>query len=278
MTFTPDARRRLDDYLGQVRAALSGCRSVNADEVERDIREHIENEFQGATEPVSLAALDAVLVRLGSPGQWAPADEMSGWYRALVRFRDGPEDWRLAYLAFGLFLVGAAVGLTVSGPVALVLLGGGFLLARAALSVAHGRGEDLGAQRWLLYPALLPGYLGLLAVLFLWPAWVLENAILRTLGLWNAPFTGLEELALRTWGTEVVLAYAAIPALGLWWLVLGVMLWRRPPWRAAIFYPFAGRLQRLAPAVLFCASLGVVVLCLAVVVVFWLRSHPEVMS
>lgn len=140
MTLTPDARRRLDHYLVQVRAALSGCRSVSADEVERDIREHIDNEFQGATEPVSLAALDAVLCRLGRPGQWVPAEEMPGWYRALVRFRDGPEDWRLAYLAFGLSLGGAVAGLTVSVPVALVCLGGGFLLARAAVSVAHVRG------------------------------------------------------------------------------------------------------------------------------------------
>jgi hypothetical protein len=37
------AQEHLDGYLGQVRAYLRGCRSVDPAEVDRDVREHIES-------------------------------------------------------------------------------------------------------------------------------------------------------------------------------------------------------------------------------------------
>ena len=41
--FTPEAEARLVEYLRQVRAALSGSPDVSPDEIEADIREHVEN-------------------------------------------------------------------------------------------------------------------------------------------------------------------------------------------------------------------------------------------
>src|ERR1700736_1903704 len=103
---TPDAQQRLEQYLRKVRAALRGYRSVNADDVERDIREHIESELTMEGDAVSVRELEAVLKRLGSPNQWVPQEEFPWWRRFVTRWRTGPEDWRLAYLAFALLVIG----------------------------------------------------------------------------------------------------------------------------------------------------------------------------
>ena len=65
--FDTEARRLLDKYLGRVRSALRGCRSIDPADVERDIMDHIENELAEASQPVVARALDPVLVKLGSP-------------------------------------------------------------------------------------------------------------------------------------------------------------------------------------------------------------------
>ena len=41
---TDSAQNRLDKYLSQARTSLKGCRSVDADEVQRDIRDHIDTD------------------------------------------------------------------------------------------------------------------------------------------------------------------------------------------------------------------------------------------
>ena len=51
---TDSAQNRLDKYLSEARTSLHTCTSVDADEVQRDIREHIETELAGLSEPVSL--------------------------------------------------------------------------------------------------------------------------------------------------------------------------------------------------------------------------------
>ena len=80
---TDDARKCLDDYLGEMRASLAGCRSVDSLDVERDVMEHIEKSLAEAPSPVESAALEAVLEQLGSPSQWIPEEELS-WWRKLV--------------------------------------------------------------------------------------------------------------------------------------------------------------------------------------------------
>jgi hypothetical protein len=72
------------------------------------------------------------------------------WRRALDRVRSAPEDWRLAYLAFGLFLA-SIVFLPIGG---FLLLIPGMLVSRAYIELARDRGEPLGARRWLVYPSI----------------------------------------------------------------------------------------------------------------------------
>ncbi|MGD8499847.1 MAG: hypothetical protein PVJ86_04325, partial [Phycisphaerales bacterium] len=65
VTLSESAKKSLDDYLRQARAYMRGAKSVDADEVEQNITEHIENELKDTTEPVSSNELEAVLERLG---------------------------------------------------------------------------------------------------------------------------------------------------------------------------------------------------------------------
>ncbi|MHC4084923.1 MAG: hypothetical protein ACYSU5_06890, partial [Planctomycetota bacterium] len=65
INLSDNAKKCLDGYLRQVRTYLRGCKKVDADEVERNVIEHIESEFEAATAAVSFEELDTVLQRLG---------------------------------------------------------------------------------------------------------------------------------------------------------------------------------------------------------------------
>ena len=65
--FTQDAQSNLERYLGRVKSALRPHPSVDSDDVEREIRGHIEAELEGASTPVTAERLRSVLDRLGSP-------------------------------------------------------------------------------------------------------------------------------------------------------------------------------------------------------------------
>jgi len=99
-TLSDDARGHLERYLSQVKLALRGHASVDASEVERDVRAHIDAELNGLPEPVDAARLRQVLDQLGTPHAWVPAEDLPAWRRVFSRIRSGPEDWRLAYLTF----------------------------------------------------------------------------------------------------------------------------------------------------------------------------------
>lgn len=95
-----NAEKALDGYLRQVRAYLRGTKSVDVDEVEQNITEHIQNEFEGATKPISFEKLDAVLKKLGSPRQWVSEKELA-WRRKIIqRLRADPEDMHKTVPAF----------------------------------------------------------------------------------------------------------------------------------------------------------------------------------
>lgn len=172
--FTPQAEARLDEYLRQVRAAVARAPEISPDEVEADIREHIAAEFRGAVAPVGLAPLEAVLVRLGPPTQWVPAGappaipSVREWVRLARRnflgiLWRGPEDWRLPYLAFGVFALGV-----VAFPLFPLCLVVSYLLARAGMAAAAEKGIALGARRWLVYPPVALVGTALLLVALLW--------------------------------------------------------------------------------------------------------------
>jgi hypothetical protein len=194
----PEAAARLDAYLVQVREALAGAADVNPDEIDADIREHVENELRAVPRPVPLAALEAVLTKLGPPAQWGAAPDPTTFRRARhllseglrsaraaaaerakrmrtaaaerakrvrIALWNGPEDWRLAYLSFGVFALGALTVFVF--PIALLV---SYVLSRAGLAVAKEKGIDLGAGRkWLLYPPVVLVSASLLSVVVAWP-------------------------------------------------------------------------------------------------------------
>lgn len=195
MTLTPNdlglapaGAARFDAYLAQVRAALAGSTDVSPDEVEADIREHVGNELSAAPRPVPLAALEAVLAKLGPPSQWGAAPHPTFFgrakhligeglrdartaateraQRARLVLWNGPEDWRLTYLSFGVFALGALTVFVF--PIALLV---SYVLSRAALALAAEKGVELGAGRkWLLYPPVVVVSAALLVAVVAWPA------------------------------------------------------------------------------------------------------------
>lgn len=150
MTLTADAQQLFDRYLQTVRWSVRGV--ADADEIERDVREHVATALTEKAEPVTAETLREVLSRLGDPWQWIPAEELPFWRRSLMRLWLGPEDWRLAYACFGLTLLG--IVLLPVGIGALLLIAA-YLLARATCEVAVDRDGSLGARRWLVYPPIV---------------------------------------------------------------------------------------------------------------------------
>ena len=128
---TDDARVRMESYLRRVRASLADDPAADEDEVAEGIREHLEHALSGADEPVTASQVERVLDELGDPGSWSDT-ETAGWRALLGRLYRGPEDWRLAYLAFGTFVLGLAFADQLW-----FLLPASFFLARAGVSVTR---------------------------------------------------------------------------------------------------------------------------------------------
>lgn len=236
ITLSESAEKSLHDYLRQARAYLRGSKSVDAEEVEQNINEHIENELEGAAEPVSRDVLDAVLKKLGSPQQWVPMEELPWWWRIIYRLRSGPEDWRLAYISLALLVAGLLT--LLYAPAGIVLILAGFLTSRAAISET-GDIDKLKAQKWLLYPSLIVVYLFVLLVLLTWP-----------LGLSIPLAEGYEQefresfSRLRNGADYWVMATSAILAgLGLWWSILAIVLLKPRRLSQVVFRPFAEKVR-----------------------------------
>jgi len=249
---TDNAQKSLDKYLHQARAYLKGAKSVDAAEVEQNITEHIENELTGAAEPVSADELESVLQKLGSPQQWVPEEELPWWRKMMLRVQTGPEDWRLAYISFGLFVSGVLLL-----PTGAILIAASFIAARAALSVV----EDatlLKAQKWLLYPSLMTVYLGLLGVFLALP-------LLGLVPLWEGWENTLSE-RLEGGDRQCVLVGYSIFAgsLGLWWLIQGIVFLVRPNIPKVLFRPFADGFNRKWALVLICVGFAVLIASLVV--------------
>ena len=147
---TPAARERVDNYLQRMRSELRGTRSVVAEDVEQSVREHIEIALAHAQTPVGATEVIGILDRLRPPERWLAEEEQPLWRRALNHVRSGPEDWRLAYLSFGLVLA-SVVLLPMFG---FFLLIPAMFVGRASLELARDRGEPVGARRWLVYPSI----------------------------------------------------------------------------------------------------------------------------
>jgi hypothetical protein len=147
---TPAARDRFDNYLQRMRSELRGTQSVTADEVEQSVREHIEIALADAPSPVGATEVIGVLDRLGPPERWLADEDQPIWRKVLDRLVGGPDGWRLAYIAFGLFLL-SVFFFPVGG---FFLIIPAMLISRAYVDLARDRGESLGARRWLVYPSI----------------------------------------------------------------------------------------------------------------------------
>ena len=269
---TASAEARLDEYLAQVRDVLHGHPDVSPDEVAADVCEHIDTEFAALKRPVTLGELEAVLTRLGPPGQWAGASSQSPPPAVRVNwkqlFRDvrqraqgvlntlwkGPEDWRLPYLTFALTLLAPlTMGLSLIAA---------YFLARATVELAKEKGEPLGARRWLVYPAILAVGLPLLLALLFAPA-------MATAGIASEQLRVASRLEHKGWidygskpvaageraGYESLLAFARqfpgtgdvgevgfviftmVGTLAATWTLLGLGLWTFPQFSKAVFHP-----------------------------------------
>jgi hypothetical protein len=227
---TSEASDALESYLERVRRSLGGT-SVDADEVERDVREHIDVALDGRTEPVSATGLSAVLERLGSPDQWVPDEEIPLWRRTVRRFSAGPEDWRLAYLCFALVVAGL-----VAAPLGGLLLWiPAYLLGRAAHESAAARGETLGPRRWLTDLPLLVVALQILGGLLAGPLWIPVIVLTQETDIGQLLF-GRDLTEIRQVMTTVALLGASV---GLWWMLLAPLAARRPRIVAWLLLPFA---------------------------------------
>jgi hypothetical protein len=207
---TPEARDALTTYLERVKLSLRGT-SVDADEVERDVREHIDVALNGQSKPVSAADLSEVLDRLGSPDQWVPDEEIPLWRRAIRRISAGPEDWRLAYLCFAFVVLGL-----VFAPLGGILLWiPAYLLGRAAHEYAAVKGESLGPRRWLTDVPLVAVALFLLGCLLAGPLWIPVAIAVEEDSIGELVGSHLSEP-----GKTVVTVSLFSATVGLWWMIL----------------------------------------------------------
>lgn len=255
ITLSPDAQARLESYLAEVKASLSAYGSADADEVVRDLREHIQRELVEEPSPVAVSCLEKVLQRLGAPEQWIPAGQPSAWNQFLLRMSNGPNDWRLAYVSFGMFMLWILVG-WIAMPIFVCLLLAAVVFARASLTVEHA--EESEGRKWLLYPPLIAFYVPLAIALIGWPLffgssvwmelWHYKSPIFTTISLGETDLQSQSAeypfRSLRPFGTPpdvsvgVLSGVAVSFATGVWWIILGLSLRKRPGWIQILFRPF----------------------------------------
>jgi hypothetical protein len=266
--FTPEAQARLDEYLAEVRSAVTGHVSVSPDEIEQDVRDHVVAALEGTRGPIIAADVAAVLERLGPPNQWVADEPRSMWKylsdklkpvgqagrEIAAKVRGMSNDWRLAYLAFGLFVLGL-----IAFPLFPAFLIGAYFAARADVALARERGETLGARRWLVYPPMAILSLLLLLALAIWPI---------------APAVGLShQIPRSTWPDvsgimhvspkavqPVSAIYLAIGTVSLWWCICSLIVLRFPNLPGVVFPPFGKSIRRHDATLVFLLA-GTVFVC-----------------
>ena len=248
MEFTADARQQFNHYLRSVRTTMRGA-GVSAEEIESDIREHVAAALADAPQPVSVSDLESVLLRLGTPAAWVNDHDLPAWRRVARRLHVGPEDWRLAYLTFGLTLLGL---LTFPFGGFLLLLGA-FILARAFFDLSGGKPD---ARNWLVTPAVMLMLLLLVLSLFMLPLFPVV-----VWGVFEDGFHGMAGLRAEDQPAFEVIrisfGYLAAAA-GAWLVLLSGIIAALAPRLAQWFSPITRSFRR--PHALWITALGVLLL------------------
>ncbi|HEX7154341.1 MAG TPA: hypothetical protein VF618_22840 [Thermoanaerobaculia bacterium] len=239
---TPSARQRFDDYFRRLRHSLRRASPAEADDVEQSVREHIEVALAGAPAPVGGEQLAEVLDRLGAPDGWVPADDRSIVQRLIqkvsMRLRFGPEEWRLAYVTFGLFLVAL---LLMPVGIGFFLMIASFLASRAYVDYMETKQEAPGARRWLVYPPI--GFFLVIATAFFIVG--LAGPALA----WGVGDEGflilLEQSRIRAPYYEAQFVIGSVVAVfGAWWILASLIGMALLPVVRYIFKPLLTRVRR----------------------------------
>lgn len=231
--FTAEARERFDEYVSAVRQSAAGSKDVK-----EDIRDHVDAALSSLPAPVRLEDLEPVLARLGAPSSWVREEELPWWRRVAYRFTHGTEDWRLAYLAFGL----TVAGLVLFPFGGFLLLFAAFLVSRAYVELARSGETRLDARRWLVYPSMvivlvITVMFFLLTPIFpLW-AWGIDDGGFHRMVNIRPEDQPRSEVARITFGFMAV-------ALGLWWLTLSLLATLFAPRIAWLFSPITASFKR----------------------------------
>lgn len=268
MNLTFEAQESFNEYLADVRSAVMGHASVSPDEIEQDVRDHVQAALEGAREPITAAQIEEVLQRLGPPTQWVAGERRSIWkyltdslkpvghkaveqikalpgeaYQAgrgfAARFRGMSHDWRLAYLAFGLFALGL-----IAFPLFPAFLIASYIAARADASLARERGETLGARRWLIYPPMIVVSLTFMIAITFWPiapSIAISHEIPRSGWTQAGEIMQVSPRAVQ----PVTAIYTAIGMNSLWWCILSLVVLRFPQLPSTLFPPFAKNVRRI---------------------------------
>lgn len=254
INLSESAQEHLSKYLQQVRSCLRGCSSIDPQEVETNIKEHIDNELSGQFQPISSEELDGVLEKLGSPQQWMPEEEITWWRKIIMRLHHGPEDWRLAYISLGLFILALLIRRRISP----ILFLGSFCAARAVISMVDS--SQLRSQKWFVYPPLLLVYAFVGFWLLFWPS-ILVGVIAQEFDHakidmfpWN---TGNEN-------TYWLIAIMFIIASGSLWLsILTIIYKKKPIILKTLFRPFADSIKNKLLNWSFGIMVSLTIVCIA---------------
>ncbi|HEY0370569.1 MAG TPA: hypothetical protein VGD79_01120 [Thermoanaerobaculia bacterium] len=244
---TPDAKRRFDEYLLRMRATLRGSRSIEADEVEQNVVEHVELALAGAPAPIGPERLGTVLEQLGPPERWLPDDDRTFWRKAMDRVMTGPDDWRLAYGSLALTIL-----MVITFPIGgVLLLLPAYFVSRAYVALMEERGEALGARKWLVLPPIVLLMILICGAALLGPAGAF-GGILSEVGVRDLGF----DYGSRYEQGRLLLGAISV-ATGAWWILLsGVFAMLMRPFRA-MFAPLTSNLRRGHAFVLTIAGLVV---------------------
>jgi hypothetical protein len=200
----------------------------------------------------------------------------------------GPNDWRLAYLSFGVFALGVLT--IVLFPFCLII---SYVLSRSGTAVAREQGLELGAGRkWLLYPPLVIVSTALLIGFMFGPPIAATAAIAEGIDdldrrgrrvvvnerdEWRAEAISASQRALSSFPggreTRAVLATLFVGAgfCSAWWLIVGILGIIFPATVRAAFPPLCDRFRRSRGLKL--AGISLLLLFVWVVIAFEIAAN-----